>query len=307
MPASRSPATRRTPLTPHSTRPRQPPELSRSRRFPPASTRVWWPAMAPIVTAKAPAIHRAPTREIGPQHPPPARRRRPAIGEEQDGQPEQHDPGRPGGLGEQRHPAERQPAVPEPVAGHHVEAGVLAEREEARHRQDDPAERVARLPRGHHEPGQAEGGGEPDRDRAVAVVHALTGQAGQRRLGDLQRQQDAGDPPPRSAGDARRKRRPAPPGVTAVRPATGSVLAHGANSTPEPFRERCPTGRSPGCPAGIPHPRLRRPTSPARLARRRGLRPPAPAAVTRAAAPSPGRYAAVSAGPVQILPQGAAR
>ena len=38
-------------------------------------------------------------------------RRRPAIGEEQDGQPEQHDRQRPARLREQRHPAQRQTSV----------------------------------------------------------------------------------------------------------------------------------------------------------------------------------------------------
>ena len=52
------------------------------------------------------------------------------VGEQQDDQAEHHDRRCPAGLGKQRQPAERQPAVTEPVVRHRVEAGVLAERAE---------------------------------------------------------------------------------------------------------------------------------------------------------------------------------
>src|SRR5207248_6327953 len=75
----------------------------------------------------------------------------PAVREEQDGNPEERDRGCPAGLGEHRGPAERETAVPQPVVGHHVEAGVLGERAEKPHEEEDPAERVAGLAPRHHQ------------------------------------------------------------------------------------------------------------------------------------------------------------
>jgi len=78
--------------------------------------------------------------------------------------------------------------VPEPVVGHRVVTGVLAEREEHRCSQDDPAERVARLAPGHHETRRGEGSRDPDRHGTASGVQALMRQAGKRRIGDHQRQ-----------------------------------------------------------------------------------------------------------------------
>jgi hypothetical protein len=128
--------------------------------------------------------------EIGPQHPPPTPQGQPSVGEKQESHPDQRDAGRPSGLGEHRHPAERQAAVPEPVVSHGIEAGILAEREEERDAKDDPAEGVTRLSPGHDEAHHPEGRRVPDRHGTATGGHALVRETGQRRIGHHQGQHD---------------------------------------------------------------------------------------------------------------------
>jgi hypothetical protein len=173
----------------------------------------------------------------GPQHPPPARGRRVAIGKEQENQPEKHECRRPAGLREQRHPAQRQPAMPEPVVGHRVEAGIIAERSEGRQTEDDPAKRVARPPPGNDEPHHREASGNPHRKGGAAGVQALVRQPGQGRSGDRQRHHQAAEDhgrrgrcqPEAARRDLRRHRR---------LPARWLRLPMDRNATPAPFRER---------------------------------------------------------------------
>ena len=83
--------------------------------------------------------------------------------------------------------------MPEPVVSHRVVTGILAEREENRRTQDDPAERVTRLAPGQHEAHHREGSRDPDRQRAAAGVQALAREARQGDIGDYQCQHQAAE------------------------------------------------------------------------------------------------------------------
>jgi hypothetical protein len=159
-----------------------------------------------------------------------------AIGEQQDSQAQQNDHDGPGRLGEQRHPGERQPGIVEPVAGHHVEAGILRDRAEAADADEQPAEQVTRLLPGQDEAHHHEGSRHPDRRAPAALVHVLVGEAGQRELGHYQGQHQA---PCRQRGRRQGQAEPAdrhlPP---RRRPSPPLRLAHTRDCTPATFRER---------------------------------------------------------------------
>jgi len=86
-------------------------------------------------------------------------------------------------------------ALPQPVVGHHVEAGVLGERAEKPHEEEDPAERIAGLAPRHYQAHRTVGGRKPYRQRAAGGVHALVRQPGQRHGSGRQGEQRAGEQP----------------------------------------------------------------------------------------------------------------
>src|ERR1700730_10386647 len=89
-------------------------------------------------------------REVTPQHPPPPRGE-PAVREEQDHQPEQQEARAPDLVEQHPHKTEGQ-AAPEAVVEECVEPAVGAEQEARGDREQEPAERVARLAAGHEQP-----------------------------------------------------------------------------------------------------------------------------------------------------------
>ena len=131
--------------------------------------------------------------QVQPQHPAQPRGRQRAVGEDQDGQPDQDDKEGPAGLGEHGHPPQRQRAVADPVGGDRVQAAVVAERPGDDQAEEAPAERVARLPPGHDEAHHAEGGEGPPLRAAGAGVHAQVRQAGERPLGGEQGHYDSAE------------------------------------------------------------------------------------------------------------------
>ena len=131
--------------------------------------------------------------QVQPQHPAQPRGRQRAVGEDQDGQPDQDDKEGPAGLGEHGHPPQRQRAVADPVGGDRVQAAVVAERPGDDQAEEAPSERVARLPPGHDEAHHAEGGEGPPRRAAGAGVHAHVRQAGERPLGGEQGHHDSAE------------------------------------------------------------------------------------------------------------------
>ena len=158
-----------------------------------------------------------------------------AVGEDQDGQPDQDDGDGPAGLGEHGHPSQRQRAVADPVAGDRVEAAVVAERPGDDQAEQAPAERVARLPPGHDEAHHPEGGEGPPLRAAGAGVHAQVRQAGERPLGGDQGQHEAAEHQRGGGrGQPEAARWPAGRGLARRR----VPLPHTADGTPGTFRER---------------------------------------------------------------------
>ena len=130
----------------------------------------------------------------------------PAVGEEQDGQRGQHRDAELGGFGHDRHRAERQRAVMEPVVEHRVQQRHADQRGQQGPAEQQPADRAARLAPRHDETHrQADQG----RDGPARPVHGsliVPGQEQQHPAGREHRHGQAG----RQPRDPGRPGRPGP-------------------------------------------------------------------------------------------------
>ena len=82
--------------------------------------------------------------------------------------------------------------MPQPVAGHHVETGILGHGQEDRQADEDPAQPVARLAVGHQRTRSPRTGRRARSARRRCRGHVLVRQAGQGNFGGHQRQHDGG-------------------------------------------------------------------------------------------------------------------